>query len=79
MEEGRQMLRHGMPAVLVTLSPRPVSGIFTAGAEIYSLSGGFMAAEHVQRVIILGAAGRDFHDFNTTFRDNDRYEREPRW
>lgn len=33
-----------------------------------------MATERVQRVIILGAAGRDFHDFNTTFRDNDRYE-----
>ncbi len=27
-----------------------------------------------QRVLILGAAGRDFHNFNTTFRDNDHYE-----
>ena len=26
------------------------------------------------RVMILGAAGRDFHDFNTCFRDNDAYE-----
>ncbi len=26
------------------------------------------------RVIIMGAAGRDFHNFNTYFRDNDRYE-----
>ena len=26
------------------------------------------------RVIILGAAGRDFHNFNTVFRDDDRYE-----
>ena len=26
------------------------------------------------RIIIAGAAGRDFHDFNTVFRDNDRYE-----
>lgn len=26
-----------------------------------------------QRVIILGAAGRDFHDFNTFFRGNDDY------
>lgn len=26
------------------------------------------------RVIILGAAGRDFHDFNTVYRDDDRYE-----
>ncbi|MCI0399181.1 MAG: GTPase, partial [Chloroflexi bacterium] len=25
-----------------------------------------------QRVIIAGAAGRDFHDFNTAFRDNDQ-------
>ena len=27
-----------------------------------------------KRVIIMGAAGRDFHNFNTTFRDNDQYE-----
>jgi len=27
-----------------------------------------------ERVIIAGAAGRDFHDFNSVFRDNDRYE-----
>ncbi len=27
-----------------------------------------------RRVIILGAAGRDFHDFNTYWRDNDAYE-----
>jgi predicted GTPase len=27
-----------------------------------------------RRVLILGAAGRDFHDFNTYFRENDRYE-----
>ncbi|MDD1747273.1 MAG: cyclic 2,3-diphosphoglycerate synthase [Methanomassiliicoccales archaeon] len=26
------------------------------------------------KVIIMGAAGRDFHNFNTFFRDNDRYE-----
>ena len=26
------------------------------------------------KVIIMGAAGRDFHDFNTYFRDNERYE-----
>jgi predicted GTPase len=26
------------------------------------------------RVIIMGAAGRDFHNFNTVFRDDDRYE-----
>ena len=26
------------------------------------------------RVIIMGAAGRDFHNFNTYFRDSDRYE-----
>jgi predicted GTPase len=26
-----------------------------------------------QRVIILGAAGRDFHDFNTFFRGNEDY------
>ena len=27
-----------------------------------------------KKVIILGAAGRDFHDFNTYFRDNEDYE-----
>jgi len=26
------------------------------------------------RVIIMGAAGRDFHNFNTVFRKDDRYE-----
>jgi predicted GTPase len=26
------------------------------------------------KVIIMGAAGRDFHNFNTVFRDNDTYE-----
>jgi predicted GTPase len=26
------------------------------------------------RVLIMGAAGRDFHNFNTFFRDNERYE-----
>ena len=27
-----------------------------------------------RRVIIMGAAGRDFHNFNTYFRDNAQYE-----
>jgi predicted GTPase len=27
-----------------------------------------------ERVLIMGAAGRDFHNFNTVFRDDDRYE-----
>jgi predicted GTPase len=26
------------------------------------------------KVLIMGAAGRDFHNFNTVFRDNDQYE-----
>jgi predicted GTPase len=26
------------------------------------------------KVIIMGAAGRDFHNFNTLFRRDDRYE-----
>lgn len=30
--------------------------------------------EHVRRVIILGAAGRDFHNFNLRFRDDPRYD-----
>jgi predicted GTPase len=29
---------------------------------------------HPIRVLIMGAAGRDFHNFNTVFRDDDRYE-----
>ncbi|PIN69392.1 GTPase [Candidatus Woesearchaeota archaeon CG11_big_fil_rev_8_21_14_0_20_43_8] len=27
-----------------------------------------------KKVLIMGAAGRDFHNFNTCFRDNDKYE-----
>ncbi len=27
-----------------------------------------------RKIIIMGAAGRDFHNFNTVFRDNDNYE-----
>lgn len=27
-----------------------------------------------RRAIIIGAAGRDFHNFNTFFRDNEAYE-----
>nr|MBI2903752.1 GTPase [Chloroflexota bacterium] len=26
------------------------------------------------RVLIMGAAGRDFHNFNTYYRDNDAFE-----
>ncbi len=26
------------------------------------------------RTIIMGAAGRDFHNFNTYYRDNDQYD-----
>ena len=27
-----------------------------------------------KRVIIMGAAGRDFHNFNTVYRDNEAYD-----
>ena len=27
-----------------------------------------------KRIVIMGAAGRDFHNFNTVYRDNDGYE-----
>lgn len=27
-----------------------------------------------RRVLIMGAAGRDFHNFNVVFRDDQRYE-----
>jgi len=31
-------------------------------------------SKHPRKTIILGAAGRDFHDFNTYWRDNEAYE-----
>jgi predicted GTPase len=31
-------------------------------------------SDHRTRVLIMGAAGRDFHNFNTFFRDNEDYE-----
>lgn len=30
--------------------------------------------DHVRKAVILGAAGRDFHNFNVFFRDNARYD-----
>ncbi len=33
-----------------------------------------MSSNKPQRVLIAGAAGRDFHDFNTAFRHNDQYQ-----
>lgn len=33
-----------------------------------------MSSERPVRTIIAGAAGRDFHDFNTVFRGDDRYQ-----
>ena len=33
-----------------------------------------MAKDKAQAVIIMGAAGRDFHNFNVYFRDNEAYE-----
>lgn len=37
----------------------------------FSIEGGFMSRK---RVLIMGAAGRDFHNFNTYYRDNLDYE-----
>ncbi|MGH2730990.1 MAG: GTPase, partial [Actinomycetota bacterium] len=31
-------------------------------------------AQRPRRVLIMGAAGRDFHNFNVRFRDDDGYE-----
>ena len=31
-------------------------------------------SNHTSKVIIMGAAGRDFHDFNAFWRDNPAYE-----
>lgn len=33
-----------------------------------------MTKQHRQRVLIMGAAGRDFHDFNTALRQNEQVE-----
>ena len=33
-----------------------------------------MTKQNRQRVLIMGAAGRDFHDFNTALRHNDQVE-----
>ncbi|MCA9937067.1 MAG: GTPase [Anaerolineales bacterium] len=33
-----------------------------------------MASTQPERILIAGAAGRDFHDFNTVFRDNAQYQ-----
>lgn len=33
-----------------------------------------MSSHKPQRILIAGAAGRDFHDFNTAFRHNDHYQ-----
>ena len=33
-----------------------------------------MPTKTKRRTIIMGAAGRDFHDFNTIYRDNPGYE-----
>jgi predicted GTPase len=30
--------------------------------------------EMVRRVIVMGAAGRDFHNFNTYLKNNENYE-----
>lgn len=32
-----------------------------------------MSSDQPRKILIAGAAGRDFHDFNTVFRDNDHY------
>ncbi|MEM1589236.1 MAG: GTPase, partial [Candidatus Bathyarchaeia archaeon] len=32
------------------------------------------SSQRRKRIIIMGAAGRDFHNFNIYFRDNDEYE-----
>jgi predicted GTPase len=49
-----------------------VSFASTASLISREPQGGIMTGK--ERVIIAGAAGRDFHDFNTVFRDNEEYE-----
>src|SRR5947209_10947744 len=46
--------------------PKPQKGFTSLGAA-QSMAG-------PRKVIILGAAGRDFHNFNVFFRDNPAYE-----
>ena len=33
-----------------------------------------MTSDHPRRTIIMGAAGRDFHDFNTIYRNDPAYD-----
>ena len=33
-----------------------------------------MTQQKPRKVVIMGAAGRDFHNFNVFFRDNDTYQ-----
>ena len=43
--------------------------------QLVTFSGGLMATDKLrERVLILGAAGRDFHIFNVCFRDNADYQ-----
>jgi predicted GTPase len=49
-----------------------IGAFFTRGRD--STVGISKASGQRERVVILGAAGRDFHNFNTVFRDNPRYD-----
>ncbi|MDK2930576.1 MAG: hypothetical protein PWR07_707 [Bacillota bacterium] len=46
----------------------------TQGNIIHERTGVRSQVARKTKVVIMGAAGRDFHNFNTFFRDNDEYE-----
>jgi predicted GTPase len=46
----------------------------TPGTGFATTESGEKVMDSRRRVLILGAAGRDFHDFNSYFRDRDHYE-----
>src|SRR5690606_18407223 len=64
--------------ILVDVPLEPIGGLFQCyfiafSIILHSLSN-YEKPTMVRRVLILGAAGRDFHNFNTYFRDNKNYE-----
>lgn len=52
---------------------RPTGRVVTVRAEKL-LGQVVMSVAGTRKVIIMGAAGRDFHDFNTYWRDNPAFE-----
>lgn len=61
-----------MIIVLVTLRDEYISSSY-ATKHIIIVSKGVESKMKARKAIIMGAAGRDFHNFNVFFRDNPAY------